>query len=376
MSYAPLIIALKVLNLAHLTAGMTTDKWQEIPPATVRLDELEFSQPQLVREALVDPELGSYSGDEYPHVVEHDGKLYVEDGNHRMTRHIVRGRKTARARVLRALKGGTGSGNFGHKGRPGKRGGSAAGGGIPINRGLVAHVIERVYDRYNRELVDDAVKQIREAVADADISMRVPDDVFLTILEEGQFKNQHETYTSQGTLNPIIRAEAERTAFGEHMNSPEDFPVYGYMATAKHNLTPDVDMYGNIKIAFNTNIRARTTITVGDSLADFIDGTVAPSPLNKPGPESLDHNVRELEDVRKGRHAQAPGGYIEAQIHGRLTTKDIKHVYIPKSAASVNAMFDIPDPEGDRWVKIKASLDTQGIPYTEYDHYMQDVELL
>ncbi len=43
------------------------------------------------------------------------------------------------------LEGGPGSGNFGHKGRPGHRGGSAAGGG-----GISAHVAgeRRIYSRY------------------------------------------------------------------------------------------------------------------------------------------------------------------------------------------------------------------------------------
>lgn len=98
-----LAVVAKAINLAHLTSGMTTDKWREIEPKTIRLENIEFSQPQLVRDALVNPDPLSHSGDEYPHLVEHEGKLYVEDGNHRLVRHIVRGRKTAKARVLQAL---------------------------------------------------------------------------------------------------------------------------------------------------------------------------------------------------------------------------------------------------------------------------------
>ncbi|RJR10604.1 type II toxin-antitoxin system VapB family antitoxin [Candidatus Parcubacteria bacterium] len=80
---------------------MTTDKWKLIEPRTVRIEELEFQQDHLSLPDLVEPPEETFTGDEYPYIVDYQGKLYVEDGHHRIVRHKLSGHKTIKARVHR-----------------------------------------------------------------------------------------------------------------------------------------------------------------------------------------------------------------------------------------------------------------------------------
>ena len=81
-------------------SGLTTDLWSRIPPERVRVADLVTTQRHLDIEALVSGRLRPGS-DVRPHVVEHDGVLYLEDGHHRCTRAELRGMTHVLARVLR-----------------------------------------------------------------------------------------------------------------------------------------------------------------------------------------------------------------------------------------------------------------------------------
>jgi hypothetical protein len=87
------------------TAGMTTDQWKQIQPRPVELEKLRFTQQGVYIAALLDVHHGRhkpYSGDTYPHVVDYDGRLWIEDGNTRVICAILSGHRTINARVLHA----------------------------------------------------------------------------------------------------------------------------------------------------------------------------------------------------------------------------------------------------------------------------------
>lgn len=276
--------------------------------------------------------------------------------------------------LFETLKGGPGSGHHGHRGIPGKRGGSASVGGaavvtppptpkppepakveppkkdpyaIPINPKTEIKAQKHAITHFgSKEAADKALRDLKEYLKDAPVCMRVPAEVFSKILDEGRFKNQHETGTSRGTLSPRLRAEAERKAFGKDLSKPEEFPIYGYFATGKNGFSPYADGYGGMKIELKPEVRKRTTVTVGDSLSGFHSGVLTGTPSNHPRIASLDTPYERGSSTTK----MVPQSYLEAQIHGPLRPRDIAKVYIQGR-------------KGGRSKGVTDRLDKMGIPY-------------
>ena len=66
--------------------GFNTPKqWASLPPRPVRLDELVTTKRTLDLEALL-AEDSTFFGDLFPHVVQYQGTMYLEDGLHRALR--------------------------------------------------------------------------------------------------------------------------------------------------------------------------------------------------------------------------------------------------------------------------------------------------
>lgn len=78
---------------------VTPKDWAEVPPRQVRLDELVTTKTTLDLEALL-AEDSTFFGDLFPHVVQYQGTLYLEDGLHRAVRTALHQRTAIHARVL------------------------------------------------------------------------------------------------------------------------------------------------------------------------------------------------------------------------------------------------------------------------------------
>lgn len=79
--------------------GLSAKQWTEIPPRPVRLDQLITTKRELGLDRLLADD-STFYGDLFPHVVDWDGKLYLEDGVHRALRAALQQRTTIHARVL------------------------------------------------------------------------------------------------------------------------------------------------------------------------------------------------------------------------------------------------------------------------------------
>jgi Arc/MetJ family transcription regulator len=78
---------------------LTTKEWGEIPPRPVRLDQLVTTKRELALDRLL-AEDSTFYGDLFPHVVQWEGTMYLEDGLHRALRAALQGRTSIHARVL------------------------------------------------------------------------------------------------------------------------------------------------------------------------------------------------------------------------------------------------------------------------------------
>lgn len=70
-----------------------------IPPRPVRLDQMVTTKRELALDRLL-AEDSTFYGDLFPHVVQWEGVLYLEDGLHRALRAALQQRTTIHARVL------------------------------------------------------------------------------------------------------------------------------------------------------------------------------------------------------------------------------------------------------------------------------------
>ena len=77
----------------------TARDWADVPPRMVRLDELVTTKRNLDLATLLSEE-STFYGDLFAHVVQWDGKLYLEDGLHRALRAALQQRPALHARVL------------------------------------------------------------------------------------------------------------------------------------------------------------------------------------------------------------------------------------------------------------------------------------
>ena len=77
----------------------TARDWADVPPRMVRLDELVTTKKNLDLRTLLSDE-STFYGDLFAHVVQWEGKLYLEDGLHRALRAALQQRPALHARVL------------------------------------------------------------------------------------------------------------------------------------------------------------------------------------------------------------------------------------------------------------------------------------
>ncbi|SEL74744.1 Transcription regulator of the Arc/MetJ class [Blastococcus sp. DSM 46786] len=79
--------------------GLSTRDWAMIPPRQVRLDTLTTTKRELALDALLADD-STFYGDLFPHAVQWQGELYLEDGLHRALRAALQQRNVIHVRVL------------------------------------------------------------------------------------------------------------------------------------------------------------------------------------------------------------------------------------------------------------------------------------
>lgn len=220
--------------------------------------------------------------------------------------------------------------------------------------------------RVDREIAAIEAHWAREMKNKA-VWVRADVAVATSILADGFMRNQHESMTSNGLLNPSRREEVEDWLFSGHR------PVYGYV-DGRNSIGEDhggVGQYGSLRFRLKDEVRERTTITGDDSLNhapdndDYQDAYI-PSAFLAPRIESFDQSV--VEETLTERLAldpymleqqgdmllpsvyMSPALYVEAQVHGGVTLDDIAEIVVPKMRpgpwAVDQAFLDLAEARG------------------------------
>ncbi len=79
--------------------NFSTRDWAVIPPRQIRLDTLVTTKRELALDALLADD-STFYGDLFPHAVQWQGELYLEDGLHRALRAALQQRNVIHVRVL------------------------------------------------------------------------------------------------------------------------------------------------------------------------------------------------------------------------------------------------------------------------------------
>lgn len=225
--------------------------------------------------------------------------------------------------------------------------------------------------RFGKQLVEDAENNVKRVLDDAEVFVRmgstatlekVLGDRFRTSAELGVTDHQIPNLKDKNYQDARNRVEAKVLGYDKSTN-PEDRPIYGYLGSKDLNGQSHSDVsqaYGTIALKLKSEVKDRTTFTGCDSFKSGIasqvknDGTPPP-----PNAASLVSSTRhgydktnlpnhypsyfsdtsgdgsQLRAAAKARSiddltpAMAPTGnaYMEAQIHGKVTPKDIAEIH-------------------------------------------------
>lgn len=192
---------------------------------------------------------------------------------------------------------------------------------------------------------------------DKDVAVNVPSETILgKILADGRLRSQRDpdiTETGGGGYLPDEREALENAWFGDH----DEPPIYGYLRD-RSGKESGADDYGDIALILKPEVSASTTVTVGDSLDDrayAFPGTVG-NPgryTGNPTEAAAYDTAQDYADYLNGVNVvpdpgfgPSAGGlyadmYVEAQVHGGVTVKDIASVHFkgdPPSAAMVERL--------------------------------------
>ena len=215
----------------------------------------------------------------------------------------------------------------------------------------VLHKLSLEYNKPEEEIKEAANSKIRIALDNAKVAVRVPDAVLTLILVDGRVKNQSETLTPSVWKSAVEkRMVAEASLFSVSTDrDPKSRPIYGYM-TDEESTTKENDWgsgghslwnYGDVRITLKPEAKSRTTVCAGDSLQIYeMDSFYAergedvyhqqPMKLNNADFRAFPSMVggfnpfRDQPNIASLIQSSSDGRYVEAQIHGGITTDDIE----------------------------------------------------
>jgi hypothetical protein len=222
---------------------------------------------------------------------------------------------------------------------------------------------EKVGYSSHKEYQQKAAKAIKDYVSTGHITIKMPMKALRSVVRDGRLKNAYEVYgvTPAGDS----RSDLETRFFGHTDSSPvSERPIYGYID--HEGVQDDPNGYGEVRITLKDDVKDRSTVTIGDSNATFGDNkpeqyawTSRPLSATDPNPDDISQiPTKKGYDIFQALQEASTSGtnhsfdtvpYIETQIHGGVSLKDI---------ASIDFGQTPPSPT------MASKLDRLGIAYT------------
>lgn len=181
-------------------------------------------------------------------------------------------------------------------------------------------------------IIDEVEKRLEEDLAQP-LAIRRGLRGATGIAKDERFKTQFETGTSGGFFNPDGRKMVENRGLGTpELLSDWQRPVYGYFTTEGHNASH----YGAIEFVLKDSVKERTTYTLGDSLHHFGTGqqTGGTAPRDRAAWD------RHVDRYYGAKRPSAGVGYIEAQIQGGVSLKDVAKIVIHSESQDYSEIMD------------------------------------
>lgn len=199
---------------------------------------------------------------------------------------------------------------------------------------------------------DEAVLRSWLEVAPLTVNVNLQRD-FEHFVGDDKYRNLFEVGRGGGGNDKLTRALWEQRMFGSAYGeahrpgtwcAPEERPKYGGLnwANCSQGAAP---WYGRSHFELRPHVRARVTLTWGDSCAQTHLGLATPDMVGMVLWELSGHseNLERLAAAAKGERSEAFTTYIEAQVHGDLVfARDVERLWASKT--------DAPDMEAvQKW---------------------------
>lgn|GEM_PF-5108507 len=232
--------------------------------------------------------------------------------------------------------------------------------------------------RFGKKAVEDAENNVHRILKDPDVGVyvRVGSSTTLEAILGDRFKTSAELgvdthqipHLKDGYQKARNRVEAKALGYDEKNTNPQDRPIYGYLGGKDLNGAAHKDVaeaYGSITVRLKPEVKERTTFTGADSFKSGIASNVKnagnPPPPNAASLVSSTRHGYDKDNLPAGypsnyksksedkaqliaaakakniddlaQNATTGNKYVEAQIHGKVTPKDIAEIHFqPKKA--------------------------------------------
>ena len=196
---------------------------------------------------------------------------------------------------------------------------------------------------------DEAIQRAAERLKsdETKLAVNIKSNDVESVLRDGRFKSLFEVGRSGGTPNKIHRSRVELHVLGfPQTTPPQDRPIYGYLSNDPAKQT-GVSHYGDVAVVLKQDVKYRSSCTFRDSL-DKADEVLA-QPIMKVDRHFIgvkqysgatltqaeaDRLIESIEATGTSNQKYDDGfpTYTEAQIFGRVHTRDIEKIIFTKGA--------------------------------------------
>jgi Protein of unknown function (DUF3626) len=198
---------------------------------------------------------------------------------------------------------------------------------------------------------DRALSWLELLLRDAEVRLRLPQEVLATVLTDGRYKSQFEVDASRGALNRGQRQMLEWMTLGIPPGARDrDRPVYGYLSGSLEGGL--LQQYGDVVLRLRPDVRWRSTFCMGDSLDSVLSQprpVLGPAPVGRPRLISADPRFDLLSAGDPWQAVSPPHHYVEAQIHGAVTTREMAEAVFTHGDRPSSEVQELLSSRGITW---------------------------